>query len=213
MKEGDNFLYKGLRLKLVELLREKGITSEAVLNAIASVPRHLFVLKGFEHLAYEDKPLPIEEGQTISQSYTVAFQTELLTIIAGEKVLEIGTGSGYQAAILAEMGARVFSIERLHRLYMNAQHRLKSLGYNVRLFYGDGYEGKAAFAPYDKIIVTAGAREIPESLLSQLKPGGKMVIPLGENIQEMVVVHKDNNENITLTKHGSFVFVPFVKGK
>ncbi|MGQ9848257.1 MAG: protein-L-isoaspartate(D-aspartate) O-methyltransferase [Bacteroidales bacterium] len=209
----DNLLYKGLRKKLVEKLKEKGISSTAVLDAIEKIPRHFFVSKGLERLAYEDQALPIDEGQTISQPYTVAFQTELLDIKPGEKVLEIGTGSGYQAAVLAEMGAKVFSIERHYKLFEKAQIILTSLGYKVQQFYGDGYAGKPAFAPYHKIIVTAGAKEIPQPLIEQLAKGGRMVIPVGDEKQEMVLLKKDLDGKISISKHGFFIFVPLVRGK
>ncbi|NSW45351.1 MAG: protein-L-isoaspartate(D-aspartate) O-methyltransferase [Bacteroidales bacterium] len=209
----DNLIYKGLRKKLVETLKQKGIHSEPVLAAIEKVPRHLFVNKGLEKLAYEDQALPISEGQTISQPYTVAFQTQLLQIEKGDKVLEIGTGSGYQAAILAEMGARVFTIERIHQLFLDSQARLNFLGYKVHQFYGDGYLGKAAYAPFNKIIVTAGAKEIPQMLVEQLAAGGRMVIPVGDHTHEMTLIEKNENNQITITKHGQFIFVPFVKGK
>lgn len=209
----DSLLFKGLRKKLAEKLEEKGITSKKVLEAIEKIPRHFFVSKGLERLAYEDQALPIDEGQTISQPYTVAFQTQLLKVNHGEKVLEIGTGSGYQAAVLAELGAKVYSIERHHKLFQNSQIVLTSLGYKVQQFYGDGYIGKPAFAPYHKIIVTAGAKEIPQALVEQLAVGGRMVIPVGNEKQEMVLLEKDVNGKITITKHGNFIFVPFVKGK
>jgi len=209
----DSLLYKGLRKKLVEKLIEKGIKSKNILDAIEKIPRHFFVSKGLERLAYEDQALPIDEGQTISQPYTVAFQTELLDVKPGEKVLEIGTGSGYQAAVLAELGAKVFSIERHHKLFENAQLVLTRLGYKVQQFYGDGYLGKPVFAPYQKIIVTAGAKEIPKTLVEQLAVGGKMVIPIGNETQEMILLEKDQHGNVKTSKHGNFIFVPFVKGK
>lgn len=209
----DSLLYKGLRNELAKKLMEKGIRSKAVLEAIEKIPRHFFVTKGLERLAYEDQALPIDEGQTISQPYTVAFQTELLDIKQGEKVLEIGTGSGYQAAVLAELGAKVFSIERHHKLFQNAQLVLTRLGYKVQQFYGDGYLGKPVFAPFQKIIVTAGAKEIPDTLVEQLAVGGRMVIPVGNQTQEMILLEKDRNGNVKTSKHGNFIFVPFVKGK
>jgi protein-L-isoaspartate(D-aspartate) O-methyltransferase len=209
----DTFLHKGLRQKLVEKLRIKGITSEEVLTAIMNVPRHLFIAQGLERLAYEDQALPIGSEQTISQPYTVAFQTQLLNISKGEKILEIGTGSGYQAAVLAEMGAKVFSIERHHDLFQQSQQLLLNLGYNMQLFYGDGYLGKPTYAPFNKIIITAGVKEIPEQLIEQLSVNGRMVIPLGDNIQEMTLVIKNADNSLNISKHGQFSFVPFIKGK
>jgi len=209
----DNLIFKGLRKKLVETLKQKGIHSQPVLDAIEKVPRHFFVNKGLEKLAYEDQALPISEGQTISQPFTVAFQTQLLQIESGEKVLEIGTGSGYQAAILAQMGAKVFTIERIHQLFLSSQSILNYLGYRVHQFYGDGYLGKSSYAPFHKIIVTAGAQEIPQTLVDQLAPKGRMVIPVGNNTQEMILIEKNENNQIKITKHGQFIFVPFVKGK
>jgi protein-L-isoaspartate(D-aspartate) O-methyltransferase len=213
MNKEDNYLYKGLRKKLVEELRNKGIKDERVLKAIESVPRHFFVASGLERLAYEDQALPIEEGQTISQPYTVAFQLELLNIEPDNKVLEIGTGSGYNAAVMCQMGAKVFSIERISRLYKNAQYLLNSLGYKCQLFLGDGSEGKAAYAPYDRIIVTAGATDIPKPLIEQLKIGGRLVIPIGHNTQEMTLLVKHSETEVEITKHGNFVFVPLVVNK
>jgi len=213
INSGDTFLHKGLRKKLVEQLAKKGIHDEKVLQAIGKVPRHLFIASGLDRLAYEDQALPIEEGQTISQPYTVAFQNQLLDVKPGMKVLEIGTGSGYNAAVLAEMGAKVFSIERISKLYKNAQYILTTLGYKCQLFLGDGYLGKPPYAPYDRIIVTAGASEIPKPLIEQLVEGGKMVIPVGTQTQEMLLVIKKENNEVEITKHGYFVFVPFVKDK
>ncbi len=207
----DTFLHKGLRKKLAELLAKKGIQDERVLHAINKVPRHLFIASGLDRLAYEDQALPIEEGQTISQPYTVAFQIQLLDLKPGMKVLEIGTGSGYNAAILAEMGAKVFSIERISKLHKNAKYILTSLGYKCQLFLGDGYLGKPTYAPFDRIIVTAGATEIPQTLVEQLAINGKMVIPVGDKTQEMFLIVKKENNELYITKHGYFVFVPFVK--
>ena len=210
----DSYLHKGLRKKLVETIRKKGVTDENVLGAIGRVPRHLFMDSSFVKFSYADQAFPIRAGQTISQPYTVAFQTELLEVKPMDKVLEIGTGSGYQAAVLIEMGARVFTVERHKELHISAQSLLTKLGYKARFFYGDGYEGLPAFAPYDKILITAGAPEIPEKLKKQLKPGGIMVLPLGDTMgQIMVKVVKEDDENYTITKNGSFVFVPLVKGK
>lgn len=213
MKE-DSYRHKGLRKKLVEQLRKKGIADERVLSAIDRVPRHLFMDSSFIKFSYADQAFPIGAGQTISQPYTVAIQTELLAILPMEKVLEIGTGSGYQTAILLEMGARVFTIERVKELHIKAQSLLTSLGYKARFFYGDGYEGKPSFAPYDKILITAGAPDVPEKLVEQLKPGGIMVFPMGGSMgQSMVKLVKDNENNYTVTKHGAFIFVPMIKGK
>jgi protein-L-isoaspartate(D-aspartate) O-methyltransferase len=210
----DSYLHKGLRKKLVETIRLKGITDERVLSAIGKIPRHLFMDSSFVKFSYSDQAFPIRAGQTISQPYTVAFQTELLEIKPMEKVLEIGTGSGYQAAVLVEMGARVFSIERHKELHISSQSLLAKLGYKARFFYGDGYEGIPAFAPYDKILITAAAPEIPEKLKEQLKPGGIMVAPLGGAMgQIMVKIVKNNDNNYAITKHGAFAFVPMVKGK
>ena len=210
----DSYRHKGLRQKLVAELRTKGITSETVLEAINKVPRHLFIPKGMDTLSYADQALPIGNGQTISQPYTVAFQTQLLDLKKSEKILEIGTGSGYQAAVLCETGARVFSIERIKDLYNSTRLLLNSLGYSPTLFWGDGYEGKATYGPYDRILITAAAPEIPEALIAQLKPGGKMVIPFGSgSTQIMMLVQKKNDGSIEKTKHGLFAFVPMIKGQ
>ena len=210
----DSYLHKGLRKKLVETIRSKGISDERVLVAIGKVPRHLFMDSSFIKFSYADQAFPIRSGQTISQPYTVAFQTELLEIKPMEKVLEIGTGSGYQAAVLMEMGARVYSIERHKELHIAAQSILSKLGYKARFFYGDGYEGIPAYAPFDKILVTAATPEIPAKLIEQLKPGGLLVLPLGGSLgQIMIKVLKTDENNFTTTKHGAFAFVPMVKGK
>jgi protein-L-isoaspartate(D-aspartate) O-methyltransferase len=168
----DSFEAKGKRRKLVEELRKKGIGDEEVLRAINKVERHLFMDPAFLNHAYVDKAFPISSGQTISQPYTVAFQTSLLKVKKRDKILEIGTGSGYQAAILCEMGAKVYTIERYRDLHLKAQHILTSLGYQAHFFFGDGYEGKPQYGPYDGIVITAAAPEIPEKLKTQLKPGG-----------------------------------------
>ncbi len=208
----DSYRHKGLRKKLVEELRAKGIKSEAVLEAINKVPRHLFMDTGFLNFAYKDQAFPIGAGQTISQPYTVAFQTELLDIKKGDKVLEIGTGSGYQTAVLLGLGGRVFTIERQKELFLNSQALLTRLGYHPRFFYGDGYEGLPAFAPFDKILITAAAQEIPETLVRQLKTGGILVAPVGGETQEMIRIVKHSRDDIETTKHGYFVFVPMMKG-
>jgi protein-L-isoaspartate(D-aspartate) O-methyltransferase len=210
----DDFLYKGLREKLISQLRTKGISDERVLGAMNRVPRHEMMDSGFVKFAYKDQAFPIGAGQTISQPYTVAFQTELLQVEKGHKVLEVGTGSGYQAAVLMEMGAKVFTIERNRELYLKAQTLLPSIGYKPHFFYGDGYEGQPSYGPYDRIIVTAGANSVPEKLPAQLKPGGRMVIPVGgKNGQEMTLVEKNIENDIKITRHGAFIFVPLLPGK
>jgi protein-L-isoaspartate(D-aspartate) O-methyltransferase len=208
----DSYKHKGLRKNLVDTIREKGIVSEDVLEAIGRIPRHLFLDSSFLEFAYQDKPFPIGSGQTISQPYTVAFQTELLEITPGDKVLEIGTGSGYQACVLEELGARVFSIERQKKLYLRTKAFLEGLGYKARLFYGDGYKGLPAFAPFDKILVTAGAPQLPEALTAQLKIGGMIVIPVGRgDIQLMYRYIKEADGHIREENHGTFRFVPLLK--
>jgi len=210
----DSYVHKGLRLKLTEELRSKSISNEEVLKAISSVPRHLFLDSSFVNLAYKDQAFPIGAGQTISQPYTVAFQTQLLNVNKHEKVLEVGTGSGYQCAILLEMGANVFTIERHHSLFLKAQRILFQLNYKPHFFYGDGYEGIPAYAPFDKILVTAGASSIPEKLLQQLRIGGKLVMPVGTlECQKMTLVEKMSENEYQNSEHGSFIFVPLLKGK
>ncbi len=210
----DTFKHKGLRQQLVNVIKAKGITDKDVLKAIGKVPRHLFMDSGFLDHAYQDKPFPIAADQTISQPYTVAFQTELLQIKKGDKVLEIGTGSGYQAAILCELGAKVYSIERQLELFKKANIFLPKLGYNTKkLIFGDGYKGLKDEAPFDGIIVTAGAPFVPKALMSQLKIGGRLVIPVGNNVQIMTLfIRKDIKE---FEKHelGEFRFVPLLEDK
>ena len=209
----DNYKHRGKRKQLVKLLREKGIKSEAVLNAIENIPRHLFLDSSFLEIAYkEDEAFPIGAKQTISRPYTVAVQTELLDIKKGDKVLEVGTGSGYQTAVLCYLGAKVFTIERHHELFIKTKAFLPTIGYNPKFFYGDGYKGIPPFAPYDKIIVTAGAPSIPDALLQQLKDGGKLIIPVGDEKQTMFSVLKIGN-HYQQTHHGSFKFVPMLKEK
>jgi protein-L-isoaspartate(D-aspartate) O-methyltransferase len=210
----DSYKHKGMRMQLVETIRKKGISDDNVLKAMENVPRHFFFDSSFLNFAYEDKAFPIAAGQTISQPYTVAFQSELLEIKKGDKVLEVGTGSGYQACILAEMGARVFSIERQKALYTKAVKFIPTIGYIVKLFYGDGYQGLPAFAPFDKIIVTAGAPFIPEPLVQQLKPGGILVIPVGAgDVQIMTTITKVSETEIRKREHGTFRFVPLLGNK
>jgi protein-L-isoaspartate(D-aspartate) O-methyltransferase len=211
----DTYRHKGLRKQLAQVLAKKGIKDNAVLTAVETIPRHLFIPDNALHkYAYEDKPFPIGSGQTISQPYTVAFQTELLKIKPREKVLEIGTGSGYQTAVLLEVGAKVFSIERQKALYERTKELLPQLGYNAKLFYGDGYKGLPTFAPFDKIIVTAGAPYIPEDLLKQLKIGGTLVIPVDEdNSQRMKKIVKLSATNFETEDLGLFRFVPLLKEK
>jgi protein-L-isoaspartate(D-aspartate) O-methyltransferase len=209
----DSYRHKGLRRKLVETVRIKGIKDENVLKAIGTVPRHHFMDSSFIKFSYQDQAFPIGSGQTISQPYTVAFQTELLEVSPNDKVLEIGTGSGYQTAILLELGAKVYTIERQKKLFMKAQDNLTKLGYKPHFFFGDGMEGKPTYGPYDKILVTAAASEIPEKLLQQLKIGGIMVIPVGDRFsQSMVRIIKESETNYKKTNHGSFVFVPLLGG-
>lgn len=194
-------------------LRRKRISDEQVLTAIGKVPRHLFVDTNLREYAYIDEPLKIEKGQTISQPYTVAYQTELLKLKPGEKVLEIGTGSGYQAAILCEMDVEVYSIERYYELHLKAKKRLNELGYFPKLFFGDGFEGLQDHAPFDKILATAAPEEIPKKLLKQLRVGGWMVVPLGgRQGQKMTVIKRINEENFDKSEHGYFIFVPMQAG-
>lgn len=205
----DSFLHQGLRHKLVEQVRDKGIRDEAVLAAMMNVPRHLFMDSGFLKFAYADKAFPIASGQTISQPYTVAFQSELLEVSEHLKVLEIGTGSGYQAAILAELGARVYTVERIRNLSQSAQILLSKLGYPVKFFVSDGNLGLPSFAPFDRILVTAGAREVPERLKEQLSVGGILVVPVGPpDHQIMTRCIRTSEDSYEITTHGNFVFVP-----
>jgi len=209
----DSFLAKGKRKKLVEELRRKGITDEEVLRAINTVTRHDFMDHAFLNHAYTDKAFPISSGQTISQPYTVAVQTSLLNVKKRDRILEVGTGSGYQAAVLAEMGAKVYTIERHRELFLKAQLTLHMLGYNAEFFYGDGYEGKPQYGPFDGIVVTAAAADVPEKLPSQLKVGGRLVVPVGNNeSQVMTVVVRTGEESYEYTTHGMFAFVPMLKG-
>lgn len=205
--------HKGQRNKLVRLLIDKGIRDRQVLKAIASVPRHLFIDSSFEDFAYQDKAFPIAAGQTISQPYTVAFQSEKLALQEGQKVLEVGTGSGYQAAVLAAMKLKVYSIERQKELFDATRPLLQKLKIQVQMKFGDGYAGLPNHAPFDGIIVTAGAPYIPQALLDQLKVGGRLVIPVGENTQEMFVIHKEGPQKYRQENLGEFRFVPMLQNK
>ena len=210
----DNYRHKGMRRNLVEELKTKGISDENVLAAINNVPRHVFLDSSFLEFAYQDKAFPIGSGQTISQPYTVAFQTSLLEIKKNLKVLEIGTGSGYQACVLAEMGAKVFTIERQRKLYMKKKAFLAEFPYRIKTFLGDGNKGLPTYCPFDRIIITAAAPEIPQNLIDQLKVGGMMVIPLSENdeCQTMLRLTKQEDGSMKRETYGDFRFVPMLKG-
>lgn len=208
----DTYRHKGMRKQLTQELSDKGIKSVAVLNAIMAVPRHYFLDAVFTEQAYSNMPFQIGAGQTISHPYTVAFQTELLELSKGEKVLEIGTGSGFQTAILCELGCKVFSIERQRELFLKASQILQKLQYTPKVKFGDGYKGWPSFAPFDKIIITCGAPFIPQDLIDQLKVGGLMVIPLGEGKnQEMLLIRKEADGTLTKKQMGVFSFVPMLK--
>ncbi|MBK7390981.1 MAG: protein-L-isoaspartate(D-aspartate) O-methyltransferase [Bacteroidia bacterium] len=210
----DTFRHQGMRKRLVDELRSKGINNELVLQAIADVPRHLFMDNAFLEFAYQDKAFPIEAGQTISQPYTVAYQSQLLLLEKGMKVLEIGTGSGYQTSILYKMGAKVYSIERHKVLNNKAVSLLQELNYNVKLFYGDGFKGLPSFAPFDRILITCGARIVPPELVKQLVIGGILVLPLGpENEQVMTTVIKKDADSYEMMSFDKFKFVPMLENK
>ena len=211
----DTYRHKGLRKKLMDVLREKGISDEAVLNAMNNIPRHSFMDSAFDNIAYEDRAFPISDGQTISQPYTVAYQTQLLQIKRNEKVLEIGTGSIYQATVLAELGAKVFTIERQKNLFdKTKQYIFKSKYHNLKFFYGDGFEGLPTYAPFDKVIITAAAPFIPPKLIQQLKPGGFMVIPVDEGLQQrMLRLTKNADGTYSEELFENFSFVPMLSGK
>ena len=214
-KYEDSYQHKGLRKQLVNLLKQKGITDENVLHAINTIPRHYFLDSAFDQIAYEDRAFPIGEGQTISQPYTVAYQTQLLQIKKSDKVLEIGTGSVYQSTVLAEMGAWVYTIERQKKLY--DEHKnfyFRSKYPNIKFFYGDGFEGLQAYAPFDKIIITAAAPYIPPKLVAQLKVGGMMVIPVDEGeAQRMLRIIKLPDGSSKEESFDLFSFVPMLTGK
>ncbi len=211
----DTYQHKGLRKRLVDELKEKGITDEKVLEAINTIPRHFFLDSAFDKIAYEDRAFPIGEDQTISQPYTVAYQTQLLQIKKGDKVLEIGTGSVYQATVLAELGTWVYTIERQKKLYQkNEKFFFKSKYPNIKFFYGDGFEGLPTYGPFDKVIITAAAPFIPPKLVQQLKVGGMMVIPVDEgDAQRMLRLTKQADGTMEEESFEQFSFVPMLKGK
>jgi protein-L-isoaspartate(D-aspartate) O-methyltransferase len=211
----DTYRHKGLRKKLVEIVKSKGITDEKVLHAIERIPRHFFLDSAFDEVAYEDKAFPIAEKQTISQPYTVAYQTQLLEIKQFDKVLEIGTGSAYQACVLADMGAQVYTIERQKKLFENNKNFPFIKKYpNIKFFYGDGYEGLPTFAPFDKVLITAAAPDIPKKLVQQLKVGGMMVIPVGTGeVQVMERLIKQQDGSLKEEVYDRFSFVPMLSGK
>jgi protein-L-isoaspartate(D-aspartate) O-methyltransferase len=210
----DTNKHQGLRNQLVKQLQDKGITDEKVLDAIGKIPRHLFMESSFEDFAYQDKAFPIGAGQTISQPYTVAFQSQLLEVKKEAKILEIGTGSGYQTAVLCKMGAKVYSIERQNELFKTASLLLPKLGIRPKhLSFGDGYKGLPQYAPFDGIIVTAGAPIIPQALMAQLKIGGRLVIPVGKNEQVMTLLIRKNETQFEKHEYGDFRFVPLLEDK
>ena len=211
----DTYRHKGLRKKLIGGIRDKGISDENVLDAMMSIPRHFFLDKALEEIAYQDRAFPINEGQTISQPYTVAYQTQLLEVHPFEKILEIGSGSGYQAMVLAEMGAQVFTIERQKKLFdRNKDFILRGRYPSIKYFYGDGFEGLPTYAPFDKILITAAAPFIPPKLVEQLKPDGTMVLPLDEDDgQRMLRLTKEKDGSVSEERFANFSFVPMLKGK
>lgn len=208
----DSYRHKGLRKKLIEEIKGMGITDQRVLDAMNAVPRHYFLSSAFLEFAYNNKAFQIGVGQTISHPFTVATQSSLLRIEPGMKVLEIGTGSGYQSAVLCELGAKVYSIERQQLLHKNAKTLLEKMGYKPYLSYGDGFKGMPAFAPFDRILCTCAVPKIPEELLMQLKPGGLLVMPYGEGeIQQMMVVQEQEDGSFSSSYHGEFSFVPMLE--
>ena len=210
----DASKHQGLRNQLAKSLKEKGISDQKVLDAIRKVPRHLFIDSSFEDHAYQDKAFPIAAGQTISQPYTVAFQSQVLGIRQGDKVLEIGTGSGYQTAVLVAMQAEVYSIERQHELFKKTSLFLPKIGYRPKkLIFGDGYKGFPEKAPFDKVIVTAGAPYIPKALMAQLKVGGKLLIPVGDLTQTMTLLIRTSPKKFEKHELGDFTFVPMLQKK
>ncbi|RBA28153.1 protein-L-isoaspartate(D-aspartate) O-methyltransferase [Flavobacterium tibetense] len=210
----DTNKHQGLRNQLVKQLQDKGITDKNVLDSISKIPRHLFLESSFEDFAYQDKAFPIGAGQTISQPYTVAFQSQLLEVKKEAKILEIGTGSGYQTAVLCKMGAKVYSVERQNELFKTTSLLLPKLGIRPKfLSFGDGYKGLPQYAPFDGIIVTAGAPFIPQALMAQLKIGGRLVIPVGENEQIMTLLIRKNETQFEKHEYGDFRFVPLLEDK
>ena len=210
----DTLKHKGKRQQLAKLVQQKGIKDEKVLEAIRNIPRHLFIDSSFEDHAYQDKPFPIAADQTISQPFTVAYQSELLQVEKGQTVLEIGTGSGYQTAVLCELGAKVYSIERQQELFKKTKLFLSKLGYRPKhLSFGDGYKGLPEYAPFDRIIVTAGAPFVPKPLLSQLKVGGRMVIPIGKDAQVMTLFERKSDNEFVKTELDEFRFVPLLEDR
>ncbi|WP_340073556.1 protein-L-isoaspartate(D-aspartate) O-methyltransferase [Leptobacterium sp. I13] len=210
----DTYKHKGMRNQLAEIVAAKGITDERIIAAIRKIPRHLFMDSSFEEHAYKDKAFPIAANQTISQPYTVAYQTELLEVKKNDKILEIGTGSGYQTAVLLELGAKVFSIERQKELFKRTSLFLPKLGYKTkRLIFGDGYKGLPEEAPFDGIIVTAGAPQVPKALLSQLAIGGRLVIPIGKASQVMTLYIRKSEKEFEKKEFGDFRFVPLLEDK
>lgn len=210
----DSFKHKGMRRQLIKELAIKGIDDQRILDAFDAVPRHFFLDNVFAEQAYTNMAFQIGSGQTISHPYTVAFQTDLLDISKGDKILEIGTGSGFQTSILCEMGAKVYSIERHKELHLKARNILRHLHYNARLSFGDGYKGMPTYAPFDKIIITCGAPDIPEELVNQLKVGGVMIIPIGEGVeQQMKRITKVSETELKEEDFGVFKFVPMLENK
>ena len=210
----DSFKYMGMRKQLVIELEGKGITNKSVLNAFIKIPRHFFLDNAFAEQAYSNIAFQIGSGQTISHPYTVAFQTELLEIEKGDLVLEIGTGSGFQTCVLCELGTKVYSIERHQELHLKARRIIQDLGYNAKLTFGDGYKGLPKKAPFDKIIITCGAPEVPDALIDQLKIGGIMVIPIGEGEkQQMRRITKLESGELKIEDLGVFSFVPMLENK
>ena len=210
----DTSKHQGLRNQLANVLKKKGIINENVLNAVKKIPRHLFIDSSFADHAYQDKAFPIAAEQTISQPYTVAFQSQILAVSPGNSVLEIGTGSGYQTAVLLELGAEVYTIERQHELFKKTSLFLPKLGYNPKKFiFGDGYKGLKEKAPFDKIIVTAGAPFVPKPLLAQLKVGGMLLIPIGDKKQIMTLFHRKSPQEFVKQELGDFAFVPMLQKK